>query len=217
MANLNIPDKADPPAGRVGRQPHRPGGAPVGRHAPGHGDQRDHRHGSDVITMQDIFVFEQHGLTPEGQSDGRFRATGIRPKCAEQLADAGLHPAARHVRARQAGGVRADHADPSPSSSSSCSRSSSASTGLFVAAARGERAGRRCASACRRRRQKSANAVAGCVRATERSARFPRSIDCCARARQRRSPLQRLIDRSRALKITVGHAVPAAVVLRWPW
>jgi pilus assembly protein CpaF len=43
----------------------------------------------DVITMQDIFVFEQQGITPEGKVRGRFRATGIRPRCAERLAAAG--------------------------------------------------------------------------------------------------------------------------------
>ncbi|AMY12269.1 Putative conjugal transfer proteinc [Luteitalea pratensis] len=43
----------------------------------------------DVITMQDIFVFEQQGLSPEGRVRGRFRATGIRPRCAERLATAG--------------------------------------------------------------------------------------------------------------------------------
>ena len=45
----------------------------------------------EVITMQDVFVFEAQGLTPEGKVRGRFRATGIRPRCAEQLASAG-HP-----------------------------------------------------------------------------------------------------------------------------
>jgi pilus assembly protein CpaF len=45
----------------------------------------------DVITMQDIFVFEKQGLNAEGRVVGRFRATGIRPRCAEKLAAAG-HP-----------------------------------------------------------------------------------------------------------------------------
>ena len=36
----------------------------------------------DVITMQDIFVFERTGIAPDGKVRGRFRATGIRPKCA---------------------------------------------------------------------------------------------------------------------------------------
>src|SRR5437764_4876146 len=39
----------------------------------------------DVITMQDIFVFEKTGVTQAGKVSGRFRATGIRPKCAERL------------------------------------------------------------------------------------------------------------------------------------
>jgi pilus assembly protein CpaF len=45
----------------------------------------------DVITMQDIFVFEQQGISADGKVMGRFRATGIRPKCAEKLATGG-HP-----------------------------------------------------------------------------------------------------------------------------
>jgi pilus assembly protein CpaF len=46
-----------------------------------------------VITMQDIFVFERTGLTAEGRIEGHFRATGIRPKCAQQLAQAGFNMA----------------------------------------------------------------------------------------------------------------------------
>jgi pilus assembly protein CpaF len=46
-----------------------------------------------VITMQDIFVFERTGLTPEGRVEGHFRATGIRPKCAQQLAQCGFNMA----------------------------------------------------------------------------------------------------------------------------
>jgi pilus assembly protein CpaF len=44
----------------------------------------------DVITMQDVFRFERTGLTAEGKVTGRFRATGIRPKCAERLETMGL-------------------------------------------------------------------------------------------------------------------------------
>jgi pilus assembly protein CpaF len=44
-----------------------------------------------VITMQDIFLFERTGITQEGRVRGRFRATGIRPKCAERLAASGVH------------------------------------------------------------------------------------------------------------------------------
>ena len=44
----------------------------------------------EVITMQDIFVFEKMGMTPDGRVRGRFRATGIRPKCAERLAASGI-------------------------------------------------------------------------------------------------------------------------------
>ena len=43
----------------------------------------------EVITMQDIFLFEKSGIAAGGKVTGRFRATGIRPKCAEKLATAG--------------------------------------------------------------------------------------------------------------------------------
>ena len=44
----------------------------------------------EVITMQDIFLFEKTGLRPDGKVCGRFRATGIRPKCSDRLAQAGF-------------------------------------------------------------------------------------------------------------------------------
>jgi pilus assembly protein CpaF len=44
----------------------------------------------DVITMQEIFVFERTGISPEGKVTGRFRATGIRPRCTDRLAAAGV-------------------------------------------------------------------------------------------------------------------------------
>ncbi|HEX5109603.1 MAG TPA: ATPase, T2SS/T4P/T4SS family, partial [Vicinamibacterales bacterium] len=45
----------------------------------------------DIITMQDIFIFEKIGLTPENKVMGRFRATGVRPKCWERLRAAGIN------------------------------------------------------------------------------------------------------------------------------
>jgi pilus assembly protein CpaF len=45
----------------------------------------------DIITMQEIFVFEKMGVTQDGKVMGRFRATGVRPKCAERLKAAGIH------------------------------------------------------------------------------------------------------------------------------
>ncbi len=44
----------------------------------------------EVITMQDIFLFEKTGLRTDGKVCGRFRATGIRPKCSDRLAQAGF-------------------------------------------------------------------------------------------------------------------------------
>jgi pilus assembly protein CpaF len=45
----------------------------------------------EIITMQEIFVFEKLGISQEGKVLGRFRATGVRPKCAERLKAAGVH------------------------------------------------------------------------------------------------------------------------------
>jgi len=44
----------------------------------------------DVITMQEIFVFEKAGVNKEGMVLGRFRATGVRPKCSERLRAGGI-------------------------------------------------------------------------------------------------------------------------------
>jgi pilus assembly protein CpaF len=44
----------------------------------------------DVITMQDLFLFERTGLNEKGKVTGRFRATGIRPKASEQFAAMGM-------------------------------------------------------------------------------------------------------------------------------
>jgi pilus assembly protein CpaF len=44
----------------------------------------------DVIALQDIFVFERTGIRPDGKVCGRFRATGIRPKCSQHLAASGV-------------------------------------------------------------------------------------------------------------------------------
>jgi pilus assembly protein CpaF len=45
---------------------------------------------SDVITLQDIFIFEKKGVGPAGNIIGRFHATGIRPRFADQLETLGL-------------------------------------------------------------------------------------------------------------------------------
>jgi pilus assembly protein CpaF len=45
----------------------------------------------DVITMQEIFLFEKLGVTQDGQVVGRFRATGVRPKACERLKASGIH------------------------------------------------------------------------------------------------------------------------------
>jgi pilus assembly protein CpaF len=45
----------------------------------------------DVIAMQEIFTFEKMGVTQDGKVIGRFRATGVRPKCCERLRASGIH------------------------------------------------------------------------------------------------------------------------------
>ena len=43
----------------------------------------------EMITLQEIFGFEQTGVAPDGSVLGRFRATGIRPRFADRLAARG--------------------------------------------------------------------------------------------------------------------------------
>jgi pilus assembly protein CpaF len=45
----------------------------------------------DVVSMQDIFLFEKRGVAPGGRVLGRFSATGIRPKFAEKLKVSGIN------------------------------------------------------------------------------------------------------------------------------
>ena len=45
---------------------------------------------SEVVSMQDIFLFEKNGLGAGGKVKGRFYATGIVPKFAEKLKEAGI-------------------------------------------------------------------------------------------------------------------------------
>jgi pilus assembly protein CpaF len=44
----------------------------------------------DVVSMQDIFLFEKKGVGPNGKVRGRFYATGIVPKCLDKLTAAGI-------------------------------------------------------------------------------------------------------------------------------
>src|SRR5450830_139892 len=45
---------------------------------------------SDIITMQEIFVYEQTGVAADGTVLGHFRATGIRPKFVDRLRTHGI-------------------------------------------------------------------------------------------------------------------------------
>ncbi len=44
----------------------------------------------EVVTMQELFIFERAGLTEDGKVKGRFKPTGIRPKFSDRLAAAGF-------------------------------------------------------------------------------------------------------------------------------
>jgi len=45
----------------------------------------------EIVSMQDVFVFEKHGISPDGRVIGAFTATGIRPKFAERLKASGIN------------------------------------------------------------------------------------------------------------------------------
>ncbi|MFN3421176.1 MAG: CpaF family protein [Armatimonadota bacterium] len=44
----------------------------------------------DVITMQDLFVFEHEGFDEMGRVRGRLRPTGLRPRCYERFIERGI-------------------------------------------------------------------------------------------------------------------------------
>ncbi len=44
----------------------------------------------EIITLQEIFTFEQIGLTPERKVKGKFSATGVRPKFSEKFRSLGI-------------------------------------------------------------------------------------------------------------------------------
>ncbi len=45
----------------------------------------------DVVSMQDVFLFEKQGVSADGRTLGAFTATGIRPKFAEKLTASGIN------------------------------------------------------------------------------------------------------------------------------
>ena len=92
MANLQSAGDGAAAADCFGHSGDRAGIAHERRHAAGNAHFGDHRGQRQVISMQDIFLFEKRGLGPNGKVLGRFYATGIVPKFAEKLQSAG-HPA----------------------------------------------------------------------------------------------------------------------------
>ena len=89
MANLNIPERAirQQVASAINLLVH------IGRMSDGTrkvtGVSEITGMEQEVITMQDIFLFERIGLREDGKVTGRFYATGVRPKCHNQLAAVG--------------------------------------------------------------------------------------------------------------------------------
>jgi pilus assembly protein CpaF len=61
----------------------------------------------DIITMQDIFKFEQLGIDDAGKAYGQFVATGIRPGFLERLKTSGC-PVDSGVFERQVFPVNSD-------------------------------------------------------------------------------------------------------------
>jgi pilus assembly protein CpaF len=44
----------------------------------------------DVVTTQDIFLFQKLGLTHDNRVTGRFISTGVRPRFAEKILACGM-------------------------------------------------------------------------------------------------------------------------------
>jgi pilus assembly protein CpaF len=44
-----------------------------------------------VVSMQDVFVFQHQGITPEGKVLGQLAPTGLRPHFIDRLAQYGEH------------------------------------------------------------------------------------------------------------------------------
>ena len=45
----------------------------------------------ESVEMQDVFVFERDGMSPRGRVVGRFKGTGVKPKCLNRLKAYGVH------------------------------------------------------------------------------------------------------------------------------
>jgi len=45
----------------------------------------------EIITMQDLFLYHREGIDADGNVEGHFAATGIRPKAAERLLEYGIN------------------------------------------------------------------------------------------------------------------------------
>jgi len=60
----------------------------------------------DVVTMQEIFHFDRHGIDPEGRVVGELVPTGLRPACSEKLKLAGFELPWQLFERQSAAGAR---------------------------------------------------------------------------------------------------------------
>jgi pilus assembly protein CpaF len=44
----------------------------------------------DVICLQDLFIFKQSGVNPDGHARGQFEACGVRPRVLDRLIEEGF-------------------------------------------------------------------------------------------------------------------------------
>ena len=54
----------------------------------------------DTVVMQDIYRFEQRGITEDGKAFGTFECTGVRPSFMERLEQSGIRLPASAFRQR---------------------------------------------------------------------------------------------------------------------
>ena len=45
----------------------------------------------DIITLQDVFIFDRKGLDDRGKVKGVHRATGLKPRCLDKLVSMGIN------------------------------------------------------------------------------------------------------------------------------
>ncbi|MDD3853302.1 MAG: CpaF family protein [Syntrophomonadaceae bacterium] len=57
----------------------------------------------DIITLQDVFIFDKRGLDERGKVKGIHRATGLKPRCIDKLVAMGIHIPDEYFRPEREG------------------------------------------------------------------------------------------------------------------